>query len=77
MISDWPHRPTKACLPYENCEKRCSPFDLAAPGSAMPVSELKSASFRQPINTEIWDVTMTAKAAFHPGQKFVERWTDY
>ena len=56
--------PTGLCATRIYCGKKiCSPFDSAAPGSVMPlVSGLTSASFRQPMNTGIWDVTMTAKA---------------
>lgn len=52
----------QACVPRGyTVKKSCSPFDSAAPGGVMPVSGLTSASFRQPMNTGIWDVTMTAK----------------
>lgn len=54
MISD---RPTGQLMPVCRAntvkKKSSNPFDLAAPGSVIPASELKSASYCWPIKTEI------------------------
>lgn len=45
---------------------------MAAPGSEMPASELKTVSYRWPINTEMITmtelITMTAQVVSYPGK---------
>lgn len=54
MIADWTPQATGALSIMQILSKNiCSTSDLAAPGSVMPVSELKHNSFHQPMNTDL------------------------
>ena len=61
MISNWPQGPVSAPSVMEMLRKKPQFLWL---GSTRQRGASVRASFRQSINTEIWDVTMTAKGCF-------------
>lgn len=69
MISNWPQRPVSAPSVMQMLRKKPQFLWL---GSTRQCDASVRASFRQSINTEIWDVTMTAKGCFSSRPKVCE-----